>query len=158
MAGMCTYSLFYVLGSGTIVFALLGIFAYQGNPVVLMENYRFDDQNLLINEPGIKERVTKQYLLAAVIDLVLCIFIGIKIGRDRKYVPGKISMSDNRAKLVKVNKNRTASLMQEDYLKPLVDQDGNPNEINTNTHEMGLGIDSDSDASGQRYGLHGPIN
>lgn len=168
MAGMCAYSLFYVLGSGAIVFGILGIFAYQNNAVVLMENLRFDDQNLVIEEPGIKQRVTKQYLVAALIDLVLAMFLGIKIGRDRKESVAA-STQEKKALDKKNPKSKKNDAKLKDYLQPLMDKEGNINNgnemssniINTNSDGLGLGLgieEGSSEHNMEDFNLTEPIN
>ena len=63
------YCCFYLFLSGTILFTILGMFAGSGNPVLLIENSLKDEDNKLIEEVGLRRRITLQYFIAAFLDL-----------------------------------------------------------------------------------------
>ena len=69
MNSLCIYFLFYLFLSGSILFTILGVFAGFGNPVLIIENTQKDQNNLPIEEEGIKKRVTIQYFIASFLDL-----------------------------------------------------------------------------------------
>ena len=69
MNSLCINFFFFLFLSGTFLFTILGLFAGSGNPALLIENSRLDENNEPIKESGLKKRVTIQYFIAAFLDL-----------------------------------------------------------------------------------------
>lgn len=135
MAGLCAYTMFYVTGSGAIVFGILAFFTLLGNPVILIENLRFDDQNMVIEEKNIKSRVIGQYIVAAVVDLGLAILFMIITARGSK---AKTVESIFEQKKPSSKPGRVTKMVTEEILEPLMEQ----SDINNDEGEIhtGLGV------------------
>ena len=119
---LCIYFLFYIFLSGSILFTILGVFAGTGNPVVILENSQVDENNKLKEEEGIKKRVTIQYFIAAVLDLVFCfIFLKFIFNESKK---------DNKNELIQEKNDQI--LEKENTGNIINEEDKNIGEITTN--------------------------
>ena len=120
---LCIYFLFYIFLSGSILFTILGVFAGTGNPVVILENSQVDENNKLKEEEGIKKRVTIQYFIAAVLDLVFCfIFLKFIFNESKK---------DNKNELIQEKNDQI--LEKENTGNIINEEDKNTGEITTNS-------------------------
>ena len=120
---LCIYFLFYIFLSGSILFTILGVFAGTGNPVVILENSQVDENNELKEEEGIKKRVTIQYFIAAVLDLVFCfIFLKFIFNESKK---------DNKNELIQEKNDQI--LEKENTGNIINEEDKNTGEITTNS-------------------------
>ena len=120
---LCIYFLFYIFLSGSILFTILGVFAGTGNPVVILENSQVDENNKLKEEEGIKKRVTIQYFIAAVLDLVFCfIFLKFIFNESKK---------DNKNELIQEKSDQI--LEKENTGNIINEEDKNTGEITTNS-------------------------
>ena len=120
---LCIYFLFYIFLSGSILFTILGVFAGTGNPVVILENSQVDENNKLKEEEGIKKRVTIQYFIAAVLDLVFCfIFLKFIFNESKK---------DNKNELIQEKNDQI--LEKENTGNIINEEDKNIGEITTNS-------------------------
>ena len=120
---LCIYFLFYIFLSGSILFTILGVFAGTGNPVVILENSQVDENNKLKEEEGIKKRVTIQYFIAAVLDLVFCfIFLKFIFNESKK---------DNKNELIQEKNDQI--LEKENTGNIINEENKNTGEITTNS-------------------------
>lgn len=168
MAGLCAYTMFYVTGSGAIIFGLLAFFTVAGNPVILMENIRFNDQNLPIEEKGIKTRVIGQYIIAALADLAMAILFMICIAKGKPKANTVESIFEKKKPSSSNRVTKTKGLLSDEILEPLMDQ----NDINNDEGEINTGMgmggaindyntnteDNNSQAMGERDIPLGAIN
>ena len=123
MNPLCIYFFFYLFLSGSILFTILGVFAGFGNPVLIIENTQKDENNLPIEEEGIKKRVTIQYFIAAFLDLsfaFIFLFLILRINKKRQ-IEEEIQEKNNKEK-DKKEKNIINNEVKE-----------NKDEINTNS-------------------------
>ena len=123
MNSLCIYFFFYLFLSGSILFTILGVFAGFDNPVLIIENTQKDENNLPIEEEGIKKRVTIQYFIAAFLDLsfaFIFLFLILRINKKRQ-IEEEIQEKNIKGK-DKIEKNIINNEVKE-----------NKDEINTNS-------------------------
>ena len=77
-------TLFYFSIAGVAFFMVLALLTYFGNPVLLVENSQLDENNELIAEDNLKQRIIIQYFVAASFDLLLAIIFLIFVIKGRK--------------------------------------------------------------------------
>ena len=125
------YSFFYLFLSGTILFTILGMFAGSGNPALLIENSLKDNNNKLIEEEGLRKRITIQYFIAAFLDLCFAfIFLRFIFNQNK-------SASENAQKEQKnINNEPKKETIKKEEKKPIINPDIiNNEEINTNSNK-----------------------
>ena len=125
------YSFFYLFLSGTILFTILGMFAGSGNPALLIENSLKDNNNKLIEEEGLRKRITIQYFIAAFLDLCFAlIFLRFIFNLNK-------SASENVQKGQKnINNEPKKETIKKEEKKPIINPDIiNNEEINTNSNK-----------------------
>ena len=79
MANCCVTFLFYSYAAASIIYLMIGAFAASGNAAILIEHYKFNENNTLTEEEkkGVKSRTLTQYFFASGTTIVITILLYI---------------------------------------------------------------------------------
>ena len=123
MNSLCINFLFYLFLSGGFLFTILGLFAGSGNPALLIENQRLDENNEPIDESGLKKRVTIQYFIAAFLDLCFAaIFLRFIFNQNKS------------SKMIEIQQNHSET--KKELIKNEDEKESNINSYSINNDEI----------------------
>ena len=99
MANCCVTFLFFSYAAATVVYFILGAFAASGNAYLLIEHYKLNENNTVVEseKKDVKSRTLAQYFLASgmtitisTLLLIFCILKKEKKGYDNIYQTQKM--------------------------------------------------------------------
>ena len=146
MAGYCVSFLFYSYAAATVIYLLLGIFASTGNLPLLMEHYRYDDNNIVFqgDENEVQRRTYRQYYLGSSLTLLISVILYIFCMREKPQDKGLFNQTisldmhkDNNILNQQENEdvNRPIELAQNEVINNNINNQNNnltPQNIDTN--------------------------
>ena len=79
MANCCVTFLFCSYAAASIIYLMIGAFAASGNAAILIEHYKFNENNTLTEEEkkGVKSRTLTQYFFASGTTIVITVLLYI---------------------------------------------------------------------------------